>query len=77
MLLLGIILFKDMTGMFMRSADKHYSGVPGYFVAIKFNFWFLLAQLQMLKESWQIASERIYLGKEDTMILNFTAIIEI
>lgn len=42
MLLLGIILFKDMIGMFMRLVDKYYLGVFGYFVVIKFNFWFLL-----------------------------------
>lgn len=61
--------------MLIKSADKYHSVLSGYFVVIKFNFLFvclfLLAQFQILKESWQMASEKIYLGKEDVNALNF------
>lgn len=61
----------------MRSADKHCSRLLGCLIAIKFNFLFLPAQLQILKESCQMASEKIYLGKEDVMALNLNGITEI
>lgn len=66
-----------MIGMFIRSSDKHCSGLPSYSVAIKFISLFLLVKLQFLKESWQMASGRICLGKEDVMTLNFNDITEI
>lgn len=67
MLLLPIMPLKDtVIVMYMRPADKHYSSLSGYFVAIKFNILFLQAQLQILliKESCQMAPERIYLRKK-------------
>lgn len=77
MLLLDIMLFKGIViSLFMRSANKHL-GFSGYFVPLKFNFLFLLAQLHIFKESWQVDSERIYLGREDVMALNFNDILGI